>query len=397
MPEILSFLKRILVGKTDIVTPIMNKISKILDAIVPKNDYLIILGSNAGNSVTGSPKSIFDAIRKRNGQFQAVFLTREPKSNGEVNVNSLKALWLFCRAKYLVSSHGLKDFGYLRHSKRSKLVCTWHGISLKGSGYMQNNLSSKMKKDLQEYESSSSICISSSVYDAAILSLMFGYPSEKIRITGRPRNDILICNQEKSGALKNYLKGLEGDERTILYAPTFRDKEFGVKNRRVRIFPFQDFSDSKLKAWLERRNMILLLRMHINDTVTELQVDNQRVFEFGNDVCEDINKVLSDVDVLVSDYSSIVYDFLLLDRPMIFIPYDLEMYQRIRGLIVDNYDFWTPGPKVKSFSEFIEYISECLDEANDPYARRRRELRNVIHSHQTPDSTSIILKHLICL
>ncbi len=40
----------------------------------------------------------------------------------------------------------------------------------------------------------------------------------------------------------------------------------------------------------------------------------------------DAYPLLSLCDALLTDYSSIYFDFLLLDRPMIFYPYDFEDY-----------------------------------------------------------------------
>ena len=52
---------------------------------------------------------------------------------------------------------------------------------------------------------------------------------------------------------------------------------------------------------------------------------------------------LNVVDVLITDYSSIYFDYLLLNRPIIFHMPDLEEYQKKRGFILDPLDEWTPG------------------------------------------------------
>lgn len=38
-------------------------------------------------------------------------------------------------------------------------------------------------------------------------------------------------------------------------------------------------------------------------------------------------------DLLISDYSSVPFEFALLDKPILFYTYDMEAYNRTRGLI----------------------------------------------------------------
>ena len=47
-------------------------------------------------------------------------------------------------------------------------------------------------------------------------------------------------------------------------------------------------------------------------------------------------------DILITDYSSIYIDYLLLDRPLIFLPYDKEQYLKGRGMNFeyDKGDTW---------------------------------------------------------
>ena len=51
-----------------------------------------------------------------------------------------------------------------------------------------------------------------------------------------------------------------------------------------------------------------------------------RVVYLGNEQMEDIMEILNIFDLLITDYSSIYIDYLILNRPMIFLPYDKEKY-----------------------------------------------------------------------
>ena len=44
-----------------------------------------------------------------------------------------------------------------------------------------------------------------------------------------------------------------------------------------------------------------------------------------SDEIEDIQEILPSNDILIVDYSSIIFDFILLNRPVIFFPFDYEV------------------------------------------------------------------------
>ena len=78
-----------------------------------------------------------------------------------------------------------------------------------------------------------------------------------------------------------------------------------------------------------------MLRGHINEGVIgeESETYNNRIISANQDKFEDVMELLKYVDVLITDYSYIYIDFLLLDRPIIFLPYDIDDYQQYRFFI----------------------------------------------------------------
>lgn len=390
---------------------LIRKITAFLDYFYPKDDKTIVFGSDATNRLSGDPKAMFEEMRRNHRNYHVYFITKTPREKGHIQSNTLSSLIIFLRARYIVSSHTLRDFGYFGFSRRKKLIATWHAITLKSVGYAKRNRTSWMMKELEGYTKKVSVFLACSKYDAAIHSLMFGYGG-RTYLTGHPRNDHLVHHKSSNNKwqLQKLLGDMSGVKTVILYAPTFRtlelpvtglkgrlDPEMRTKDIGVRLFPFADFDINTLDRFLRENNILILLRLHIGDQATQLNLDCERIVPFDYNICPDVNFILEDIDFIVTDYSSIVYDYLLLNRPMIFIPYDLEEYQKVRGLIVDDYDFWTPGPKVSSLNEFIDYIQLCLNGNSDPYELRRREINKIINSYQTDDSTSRILhvlKHL---
>ncbi|MHA1864223.1 MAG: CDP-glycerol glycerophosphotransferase family protein [Candidatus Thorarchaeota archaeon] len=390
----LQHLKKRIFGNRAIVGELIHEVVRILDYLYPKDKRTIVFGSYGTKSISGDPRWMFERMQKEHPEFSVYYFTNKPTKKGHIPPSSLRSLLIFLRAKYGVTSTSITDFGQFRWSSRKKMIATWHAISLKSCGYAMKHRTYLQTKKQEEYTKSIKAAIASSKHDAGISCLMFGYGG-RIHLTGHPRNDHLVnYDDDDKKKIREIFPRFTGEERFILYAPTFRDQVMLDKGMNLKLFPFADFDNKRLNQFLRDNNMVILLRTHINDTTTNLEVDNDRVIHFGQDVCPDINTVLGDMDYVVTDYSSIGYDFLLVNKPMIFIPYDLEEYEKHRGLIIDDYDFWTPGPKVSSLKEFLKYIELCNSGSPDPYEEKRVEMRRVMHSHQTDDSTSRVLNLL---
>ena len=83
---------------------------------------------------------------------------------------------------------------------------------------------------------------------------------------------------------------------------------------------------------------------------------------------------------MITDYSSVYFDFLLLDRPIIFIPFDIKEYSK-RGFALEPYDFWTPGPKVYSLNELIKELKVFI---NNPeyYNKERKTVNHLVNTYK---------------
>ena len=100
-------------------------------------------------------------------------------------------------------------------------------------------------------------------------------------------------------------------------------------------------------------------------------------------------------DILITDYSSIYIDYLLLDRPLIFLPYDKEQYLKGRGMNFE-YDKVTPGAKPDSQQKFIDAIAE-LCHGRDRYQQERQKCNLFFNEIQQPCMKNIcdeVKKHV---
>ena len=90
---------------------------------------------------------------------------------------------------------------------------------------------------------------------------------------------------------------------------------------------------------------------------------------------DDINRILHHVDLLITDYSSVFYDYLVLDRPIIFAPFDLDEYQKIDRELYEDYTNATPGPICRNWNEIQIQLEEYLSN-RDSYQAEREQIFN---------------------
>ncbi|MEZ9909371.1 CDP-glycerol glycerophosphotransferase family protein [Vibrio sp. 10N.261.51.A3] len=189
-----------------------------------------------------------------------------------------------------------------------------------------------------------------------------GIGAKRVLRAGLARNDVFMSSE----ALKPCIE----PRKKVLYAPTWRPFSS------TQIFPFSDFDAKVLDAFLKENNLTIYIRLHPNfeESIETFLSELSHVELLTKDDQEDINEVLPSFDLLITDYSSIYVDYLLLDRPIIFLPYDLEHYKSEVGFSLD-YDRYTPGPKPICFTDFLSELRRLLGDAD--YFDLERKTTNI--------------------
>ena len=198
------------------------------------------------------------------------------------------------------------------------------------------------------------------------------FSTKDIFVCGYPRNDVLFEDADEKnyiGTDKNTFETIKEHKnnsyKIILYAPTFRDKGGDA-------FVDNTLNLEELSKYLEKRKFILCIKMH-----TIIKDKNQRNYEniifYKNSA--DIYPVLPHIDLLITDYSSIYFDYLLLDKPVLFFPYDLDTYINLHRELNFPYDSATPGYKAYNQEELLSYVDKILLENDLKYADERGELK----------------------
>lgn len=287
---------------------------------------------------------------------------------------------LSCKVWFTSTAPPLYGVGF---RKKYVILNLWHGIPLKKIGMEQKNLSWFIRKYYKylfadNYEG----VVTTSSHLVHIMSRSFLVEPERIKVWGQPRNDVLFSSNSEGKGLEEVFSGeLPPYEKVVLYAPTFRDHE------PTQLFPFQDMDRECLCQWLEEKKIFLCIRLHLYDQtgyqwIQELDRTGSRIRFLNEDRTVDIMEALKEFDLLITDYSSIYMDYLLTGKPILFLPYDQEAYLKERGMNFP-YDQVTPGPKPKTFQEFLNSMEDLLYN-HDGYVRQRESVNNFLNEIQRP-------------
>ena len=289
-----------------------------------------------------------------------------------IETESIQGIRQALSAGVWFTSAGLPAYGIGLHKKRL-IINLWHGVPLKKIALLDPNLKKAARIYFKKIFSENYTCILTTSHELIpLMARSFAVSEDKIKVWGQPRNDGLFQKNDCREILGQLFPDLPEYTKTVLYAPTFRD--YG----QVQLFPFKDFDQEQLEAFLDEKNMLLFIRTHVAEQSSAAPYLGKRIRFLGNEQAEDVTGILNIFDCLITDYSSIYIDYLLTDKPMIFLPYDRQQYLDGRGMNFD-YDDVTPGPKPETFNDFLDALSPKEDFWKSERTRVNRLFNEIQH------------------
>ncbi|MBN2980620.1 CDP-glycerol glycerophosphotransferase family protein [Cohnella algarum] len=263
----------------------------------------------------------------------------------------------------------------------------WHGFPLKAMGRM--NIQTEDSANVESWLEVQGIASYSALY-TTLMSACFPARGRQFYITGVPRNDYLFYSNGRQ-CLENVLNVSLNNQKILFYMPTFRTYQSRgtIEGARdwSRLFDFEDFNHLRFKKFLERNNIALVVKLHNfeEQSFMDQAIQHPNIHLINDALLEehalDLYQVLNAAGMLITDYSSIYFDYLLLNRPILFTATDLEEYRSTRGFLLEPYDWWTPGDKANSQAEMENYILNAL-EGRDSHDQQRKVIRNLVHHYQ---------------
>ncbi|MBQ4232733.1 MAG: CDP-glycerol glycerophosphotransferase family protein [Lachnospiraceae bacterium] len=328
-------------------------------------DRYILFESDGGDRYYGDPKYIYKYLLENYpGEYKCIWVANDRELAAEIDgrcttvkKDSLRYFYYTLRCKYWVKDTRQPIWWY--KSKDQVFICTWLGTPLQ-----------KMFHDVPAYATQTAAIhkgLKAQVeqWDAIIsgnrfttekyLSALKVNPNQILEI-GHPRNDYLIShnNQESIDEIKEKL-GLPLDKKVILYAPCWREEEETDVSGNYRI----QLGLYRMKEQLEG-DYIVLLRM--NQYILDYVMVDEAYGGFIYDCSRynDAHELLLVSDYLITDYSSLVFDYSVLNRPIYFYLYDLDLYKANKEHFYLDFEDEEnmPGPVITTTQEIIDDIKK---------------------------------------
>ena len=346
------------------------------------DSHIWLFSSTDNSHYNYNSRYLFEYVKENLPEITPLFVINDPELRNSlsskygkqyfIETESIQGIRQALSAGVWFTSAGLPAYGTGLHKKRL-IINLWHGVPLKKIALLDPNLKKAARIYFKKIFSENYTCILTTSHELIpLMARSFAVSEDKIKVWGQPRNDGLFQKNDCREILGQLFPDLPEYTKTVLYAPTFRD--YG----QVQLFPFKDFDQEQLEAFLEEKNMLLFIRTHVAEQGSAAPYPGKRIRFLGNEQAEDVTGILNIFDCLITDYSSIYIDYLLTDKPMIFLPYDRQQYLDGRGMNFD-YDDVTPGPKPETFNDFLDALSPKEDFWKSERTRVNRLFNEIQH------------------
>ena len=300
-------------------------------------------------------------------------------------VRTISIVYAYLSSKYILSSSSLEPLPF----KRSRQL------------HIVANYFNPFKSDLSDYDiihPTADYVFTTSLISAHIDSSSSSISVKNYIVTGFPRNDYLIAPRfSRSDLLKNL--GLNLDfKQIIVFAPTHRNSSYsnldGVN--------FSSLIEALLPA-IERNNSAFVIADHPAagsdlNILSDSYKSHDCVILLSNHQSVSIYDVLAHADLLISDYSSVYFDFLLLERPVVFFFPDFSQYNSARSFSYDPIENVCAGPICYNDTQLVESVELFFDDPSEFkkfYSEKIIWMRKLVNKHCDSSSLRRVLSFLL--
>lgn len=378
---------------------ILNRVFSKISRLVPKDDRIIMFISTPDFS--DNPRYLYERARKILRGYKFVWLVTDKTkfrdlelrddSTVFVQYRTFECLKWMLKAKYLVLSHGVPYW----KSGNQIAILLWHGLPLKTIGkYVVSQSSSHKYRFGTRSMKFVNYFITTSEFLNVIFGSCFELPLRVFLPLGQPRCDAIFTPKSKSMSTLSNLLDINPANYAgvVMYFPTFRDYSPDATLQ----ITLDIINNSRFKNFLSQNNLLFLMKPHPHDEKLFKKYESDYIKIIKNKdllTCLlTLYDILPAVDVLVTDYSSIYFDYLLLNRPIVFYIPDLRKYRETRGFLLEPYEKWTPGDKARTIDELICALDKAI---NNPkkWEMERLWLRDVMFKYQDEKSSERIIEY----
>ncbi|MCI8746970.1 MAG: CDP-glycerol glycerophosphotransferase family protein [Lachnospiraceae bacterium] len=365
-----------------------------LSFLFPRNKRIWLFGSTFGKRFADNPKYLYLYMSQHKDKLgiRPVWISHNKDIVRVLNkkgyeayyFHSLKGIFFALRGKVYLFDNYSKDINFWQSGGALK-VNMWHGIPLKK--IQADNVFDKFRHPVNLYEKFKNFprnlsdekphhyVLTTSGFLKDIFSSAFR--TNNVLISGYPRNDILISrninnllsrNEKQQIALIERFTSQKPENKMVLYMPTFRESELDF---------FNVINVGILQEFLEKNNILFCVKLHPKSKLEEhfKKINTNNILVI--DAVSDPYAFLSLSDMLITDYSSIYFDYLLLNRPVLFFNYDMDKYLDNSRELYFNYNEFTPGEKTATQTGLQDALLNFASNSK-AYSDNYKLYRNII-------------------
>lgn len=307
-------------------------------------------------------------------------MIKELKDKGYRDIyprKSFKGIYYALRAKYWLYDDSRFSVTFPILSAGAVCINFWHGISYKYIGVSEKyyKLKNWEKRIYKFFYVENDYMIANSDYDANIYIRDWLMNEKNIKKLGSPRLDSLLYEFKNEQIFmeedyNNIKRFKDSGKKIIIYMPTFRDTGKDISGW---------LKSDKLKEFLNQNNAVLVCKLHFADKNSLDFQSSEELYKMNSDF--DIYPVLKYSDCLVTDYSSIAFDYLLLDKPILYYVPDLKEYQEQCRKLYMGYNDFAAGEIIENEKDLIPAL-ENIANGIDNYKEKRKILRDKMFVYQ---------------
>jgi len=326
-----------------------------------------------GHKLNGNLLAIYREMRdgREHEHFDVFYLTMDRdyftllSKAGErcVLASPLQCVSLLVKTDAIITGHGLHALGPLVSFSSIQFFDVWHGIPFKGFDADDFRVQHRYRQ----------IWVASPCHKQLYVD-RYGFDESKVITTGYARTDRLVLAVEDPSTLRARF-GVPAQGKLVLFAPTWAQDAAGRS-----LYPFNCSEAAFLGALSELANRLgvtILMRAHLNSG-TGVGAGYAHVVPLPHDSFPDTEGILLISDILICDWSSIAFDYLLLNRPTVFL--DVEAPFRKGFSLGPEYRF---GAVVDSLPGLIEELAGTLADAGQywqRYANKHQQTRDRVYA-----------------
>ena len=274
-----------------------------------------------GHRLYGNLKSIY--LELESSEFEYYFLTLDISIYRKLKKNNFRVLYglkfkdiyMVASSKYFITDHGLHYMKKLIMEKDNYFFDVNHGLP-----FQKWN-----EKIISQWYKYTEVWLFSEFHKKIYVE-DFKYKESNLVITGYGRLDYIKkfnLSQDKQKISKEIKLrySLPVEKKVALYAPTW------IHNKKKVINEFMTPNNINFLKYLNEiakdNNMVIIYRPHLNTYLSQKFISELKnfynIFYFPFRDYEEVEDFLLVSDILITDWSSISFDYILLDRPVIFL------------------------------------------------------------------------------